>query len=389
MALNQYGQLRMAIIKAHPGVDLDLIDFYISNRYADIILNGLSWKRLETQSVIQVPPSYNVGSLTATQGSPNVVGLGTTWTSQMNGLLIRINNQTEYYQFTQASATTGTLDRPYEGSTLSILTSSVGAGGAGYLVGDQVWVIGGNNLAQIVIQTVGSGGAVLTYSIERTGNGYAVANGVSTTGGTGTGFTLNILTVGGSAGLPYRIDQNIFVLPSNCRVVRGVTPMHDRLSQLNRLSPNQLNYERPTRLVYGTPCNWVQTWDSQNDPPQMQLELDPIPASPDSQGALLSFVVDYIFDPAPINPANTSATLLPWQSPTALFEGVSADIQLHQKENVAMSDAHEAKFNRAVKNMANVNAQLRGPTRIRIADEYLGNTHRGHRRGPRHSGFTG
>lgn len=378
----------MLITKLHAGVDLDILDGFIANRYSDIILHSNSWKRLEGEAVIQVPPSYNVGTIAAQQGSNIINGTGTVWTPEMSGLMVRINFTSEYYQFSYVSGTQATLDRPYEGSTQSIVASAVSAGGSGYLVGDQFWVIGGNNLAQGVVETVSSSGAVTSYSIEKDGNGYVVGM-ASTTGGTGSGFTISITQVGTRSGLPYRIDQNIFVMPAECRIIRGVRPLHDWKRGLNRMSPHELNQFAPTRSVYGTPYHYVPTWDSQNDPPQMQVELYPVPSSPDSQGATLSFVVDYVYDPAPIDPTQTSSTLLPWLSPTAILEGVSADIQLHVKENVGLSNAHEQKYERAVKEMAMVNAQQRGPVAMKLADEFKGNTRRGYRRGPRHEGFTG
>jgi uncharacterized protein len=68
---------------------------------------------------------YSTGTLTLTNGSKAVTGVGTTFTSAMTGQALRVDTRREFYQFTQAGATTGTLDRPYEGPTGSGLTYSI------------------------------------------------------------------------------------------------------------------------------------------------------------------------------------------------------------------------------------------------------------------------
>jgi hypothetical protein len=81
-----------------------------------------------------------------------------------------------------------------------IVTTTLGAGGLGYAMGDTGIINAGPGTATYTILTVGAGGAVLTYSITAPGIGYSVANGVATsTGGAqpgvGVGFTVNITAV--------------------------------------------------------------------------------------------------------------------------------------------------------------------------------------------------
>jgi hypothetical protein len=84
---------------------------------------------------------------------------------------------------------------------LSALASvAVGsAAGTGYAVGDILAVsqAGGSN-GQVRVSTIGAGGAVTAVAIiaGAQGTGYTVASGVTTTGGTGTGFDVNIVTLG-------------------------------------------------------------------------------------------------------------------------------------------------------------------------------------------------
>ena len=291
-----YGMLRLQIQKESIGVDLELLDGYIQDRYTEI-LDSLSWKRQEAESVIQVPDSYAVGTITATLGSNAITGAGTTWTADMNGRMIRVDNQSEYYQFTYVSPTTATLDRNFEHATASALA--------------------------------------------------------------------------------YRIDQAVFLLPSDCRVLRSVKPFHDRVRPLDRISPGELDRLAGSRTTYGTPRYFAQTWDNFCDPPQMQVELYPVPNSPDSASASLSFVADYVFDAAVIDPTATSASLLPWVRPAVIKAGVRADVLMLAKDYNG-AEVYDARFKELLGTMARINAQQRGPQEIRMAPEYRrrGSTHR-------------
>jgi hypothetical protein len=365
-----YGQIRLRLSKLAAGVDRELIDGWIQDRYTQI-LDRLPWKRLEGETVIQSPPSYQVGTVTATQGSNAIVGVGTAWTQAMNGLMIRIANDQEFYVFTYVDATDATLDRPYEAQTDSISASAIATAGAGYQVGDLFWIANPDGLGASGIIQSAVAGAVTGYSITSPGNAFSVASGVATTtSGAGSGFTLNILTVGISSGLAYRIDQNIFTLPYDCRVLRAVRRFHPP-GELKVISPGELNRIAPGRLVYGTPRYAVQTWDADTSPPLMQLELSPIPASPDSLGNTLSFAVDYIYDQPDLVASNTSFSLLPWARPAALIKGVQADIAEWQ-EKLTLAEAREAAFEKLVKQMAMINALQRGPQALRLAPELRG-----------------
>lgn len=282
-----YGQIRLRLSKLAPGIDLELLDGWIQDRYTEI-LDALPWKRLEGESVFQSPASYAVGTVSATQGSSAIAGVGTTWTAAMNGLMTRINNGAEYYNFTYVSATTATLDRPFE----------------------QV---------------------------------------------SGTGFA-------------YRIDQAVFLLPAACRVLRAILPFHNRRRPLQMISPAELDRLAPQRTTYGTPVYAAASWDSYTDPPVMQVELYPVPSNPDSVGNTLSWMVDYIYDPAGLNPSLTSTNMLPWVRPAALIEGVTANIKRHLKDYQG-AEEHKKEFASLLVAMARINALQRGPQPIRLAPE--------------------
>jgi hypothetical protein len=310
-----YGQIRMRIVKACPGVDPELIDGWIQDRYTEI-LDSVPWKRMEGESAFQSPASVIAGTVTATQGSPAIVGVGTAWTVAMDGLMIRIANGTEFYIFTFVDATHATLDRDFE----------------------QV----------------------------------------------------------GAASLAYRIDQAVFPMPASCAIVRGVRALHNS-PHIALVTPAELNRLDPQRTVYGTPTRAAATWDSYSDPPLLQLEFNPIPSSPDSVGNTLSFIVDYIFDAAGIDPTQTGVDLLPWTRPQAIIEGVMASIDRWRASSdksaagayINAATAHETQFTKLLKTMAQRNALQRGPQPIQLSPELKRQTPGMYRKGPWRRGFTG
>lgn len=306
-----YGALRLRLSKLLPGIDLELIDGWIQDRYTEI-LDLIPWKRQEKEIILQSPVSYADGTVAVTQGSASITGTGTIWTALMNGRMIRINNTSEYYSFTRVSGTMATLDRVYEGPT--------------------------------------------------------------------------------DTGLAYRIDQAIFQLPSNARIVRQVTPLHDRGIPVNIVTPGDLNRMSPSRNLYGTPKHVAPTWDDASDPPVLQLEFFAVPHCPDSGSALLSWAVDIAYDAADLDPNATSASLLPFVRPAALIAGVEANAMMPRPGydgNIAAAQAHEIRFQSLREEMLQVNNRQRGPQQIRLAPELRRQTPPAYRRGPWHRGYTG
>ena len=77
------------------------------------------------------------------------------------------------------NTTAGAIGQPIsisasENPTVSgaILTSSLDAGGSGYAEGDTGTVVGGDDNATYIVDTVDGGGAILTYTITAGGTGY-------------------------------------------------------------------------------------------------------------------------------------------------------------------------------------------------------------------------
>lgn len=118
------GQLRIRLVKAFPGTDLDLLDGWISDAYQDI-LSELPWSRLNVSSILQTTAPYETGTIALVSGSASLTLTSGTWVTGMTGRAFRATGRDEFYEFTYVSATTGTLDRVYEGSTDSAATYSI------------------------------------------------------------------------------------------------------------------------------------------------------------------------------------------------------------------------------------------------------------------------
>lgn len=118
-----FGDIRYQIAKQRPGVDLDVIDGYILDGY-EFILSELGWQRREARVSIPVPAEYKTGTVSLTKGSATVTGAGTGWTADLNWRLFRAmpDEGMTFYQFIFNSATSATLDRPYEGESGTGLT---------------------------------------------------------------------------------------------------------------------------------------------------------------------------------------------------------------------------------------------------------------------------
>ena len=183
----------------------------------------------------------------------------------------------------------------------------------------------------------------------------------------------------------YRLDQSVFLLPPEVRVLRSVRPLHVD-GRLTRLSQTELNARAPNRAEYGTPTTWSPTWDSFTDPPQQQFELYPVVSTPDANGALLSFAVTYIYDAGQFDPSATSTSILPWMRPAPLIEGVSAKIKRHLKDYDGARE-HAAEAERLVLTMFNIDNQQRGTTQMQLDEDFRTRKVRWARHSRHHEGW--
>lgn len=118
--MSTFGEIRLLTQKRFTGVDVELRDHYIRERYRSI-LDEVDWRTLDQTAVLQTLAEYATGTVTVTNGSTAVTGDSTVWTSAMNGRGFRPSATGPIYTVTYVSATSLTLDRAYEGVTGSAL----------------------------------------------------------------------------------------------------------------------------------------------------------------------------------------------------------------------------------------------------------------------------
>lgn len=126
-----YGAIRLFLTQLYSGLNPDLIDGWIQQRYTSI-LDSLSWSRLKVDAILQTTAPYAAGTVAVAAGSADVALTGGTWIAAMTGRSFRVSGRSEFYTFTQASDTTGTLDRPYEGEA---------NGAAGYSILQRIYTL--------------------------------------------------------------------------------------------------------------------------------------------------------------------------------------------------------------------------------------------------------
>jgi hypothetical protein len=118
MGIYTWGQLRLQIQQSVPGLTLDKTDEFLTTRYA-YVLDRTRWFWLEQRAYVETQAPYRstTDTVNVTQGSASIVGVGTNWTSTLNGLKFQVNADGPFYVFMFVDATHATLDRVYEGST--------------------------------------------------------------------------------------------------------------------------------------------------------------------------------------------------------------------------------------------------------------------------------
>lgn len=113
MALDTFESIWRSCLLRVPLAPVPLVQQAINVAYRRAV-RGFRWNAQRATGEFFVPAPYATGTVTLTNGSTAVAGVGTTWTSAMTGWQLVVGGLAPFYTFTQTSATTGTLDRPFE-----------------------------------------------------------------------------------------------------------------------------------------------------------------------------------------------------------------------------------------------------------------------------------
>jgi hypothetical protein len=118
-----FGQIRgvCAKLPSGAGVDLDIVGRYLNDRIQTIVRH-IDWTRLKGETTLQTTAIYETGTVAITNGLTALTLTGGTWTAAMTGREIRLQEDDPFYLFTRTGATTGTIERAYEGETVTEAT---------------------------------------------------------------------------------------------------------------------------------------------------------------------------------------------------------------------------------------------------------------------------
>lgn len=171
---------------------------------------------------------------------------------------------------------------------------------------------------------------------------------------------------GASGEFSYRISRAVYTLPADVRLIKSVSDpaTGESLSFLDRERFKQAFGDRKSR---GNPTHWTGYFDSDTAPPQMQIEVFPLPIS---AGAVNVAVV---MDKGGIMEGQTSTAFLPWERPGVIQDGVAEDCctWLLTRDNPAPGLGQAAamyakKFDNGLAGMVRTDLSRRGSTTLQL-----------------------
>jgi hypothetical protein len=130
-----FGQMIREVQNWNPSVDPFTAARMLNNVYRAII-DRRSWYGLKVRGQLTVATPYSTGTVTVTNGSNIVTGIGTTWTQALVGQQFRINFTYQYSTIisVDVGAQTLTLDFPFAGNTQT----------SGYMILQAYFALDGN-----------------------------------------------------------------------------------------------------------------------------------------------------------------------------------------------------------------------------------------------------
>jgi len=160
--------------------------------------------------------------------------------------------------------------------------------------------------------------------------------------------------------------QAVYTLPSNCGLLR-----EDAFPTMTRFSFTALTAGDPTNSQTGEPLAWASCMDDNSTPPNMQVQVYPVP------DGSYTLPLEYEMEVVPLN--GTSTILQAWVQPSALIEGATAKIKAHLKDYTG-AQFHIATGEAALKKMRKVDAQNMGLMQMRIDPYFTSPRRQGHAR---------
>lgn len=115
---SNFRQMIGEVTQFNPNLDPEVAGRFLNNRYRKIV-DRRSWYGLKVRGVASVPNVIQSGQATVTNGSANVTGTNTGWTTALVGLQFRTAFIYPYQTITAVNAGTQTLtlDTPFQGTT--------------------------------------------------------------------------------------------------------------------------------------------------------------------------------------------------------------------------------------------------------------------------------
>jgi hypothetical protein len=164
------------------------------------------------------------------------------------------------------------------------------------------------------------------------------------------------------SGKAYKIFQQVYVLPSDARMLDDNAFESFPYGPLTRMHRSQLDQSAPGRTAFGIPEIWAPYMDDGSTPPRLQVELYPIP------DRVIGIPFTYSAEFSSLS--TTSQILQVWMQPTALLEGTAAKI-LRWKGDAAGAALAKAEANDALKNMRTSEAQSLPKAQMQMDDYYI------------------
>ncbi len=160
-----------------------------------------------------------------------------------------------------------------------------------------------------------------------------------------------LTTVVGTPGTPA-----LYPLPANCGLLLD-DALTNAYGTMKRFSEGQLNDGDATRSQTGQPFSWASTMDDSSLPPNMMIELYPVP------DAVYVLPLTYTAEVIPLGA--TSTILLAWMQPAALIESVTAKCKAQLKD-YAGAAFHQAAAATAIATMKRREAQGAAPCQMKL-----------------------